>query len=178
MHLLDIGVRPACTLQTERYLGPQDVLVVPANLPILKKVLELEPPTRESITALMARDFPESTETLDYLVRVSRNLPGHRERSSSIALGAAFSFIREGKASALQVLQLMLAEGAMLSTFSPADFAGHRLLADEAEQGNWLDLIGHLAKSGHNADVEFLKRLGKAIRSAKKPPRGRKLKHP
>ncbi|MGO9199158.1 MAG: hypothetical protein ACLQM8_01295 [Limisphaerales bacterium] len=179
MHLLDMGLRPTCAFQsTDIFLNPRDDLLEKQNLPTLKRVLELEPPTQESVTALMAGDFPERTETLDYLVGVSRNLPGHRECLSSVAIRAAFRFIREGKASAVQVLQLMLAEGAMLSTFSPADFAGHRLLVNEEEQGNWLDLIGHLAKSGHSADAEFLKQLGKAIRSAKKPPHRRKLEPP
>lgn len=79
-----------------------------------------------------------------------------------VASRMATSFIYSGDQQAITVLDLTLNEGASLQQLPHPLFADRKPLAGygwKKREGNWIDLIGHLLKTGHAADAEILKKL-------------------
>ncbi len=161
LHLLELGVRPIQNGNPNDIFSPYHRLIENHNLPVLKRVLELEPPTPESLASLLNGHLRPGV-SFDFLCSLSRQFPGHKSRMDQVASRMATSFIYGGDQQAITVLDLALSEGASLQQLPHPLFADRKPLAGygwKKREGNWIDLIGHLLKTGHAADAEILKKL-------------------
>ena len=163
--MLELGVRPLKAIDKHFFLSPQHELLASENLPVLKRALELDPPTAESLSKLMQGFYLKPGATLDWLCTVSRGMPGHIARMSRIMSQAAFAFIYRGEAPALALLDRAASEGGTLADIPQEEIDERRFLQGygwQARRDNLIDLIGHLKKGGRSAEVEALKRIKRA----------------
>jgi hypothetical protein len=170
LYLLEIGVRPIQAIQPDEIIQPYYWLVEDYNLPVLKRALEFEPPTHESLLKLLGNGHVRPGEAFDHLRSLSRQLPHHKERMNRVAFRAAVSFICSGEKEFIALLDQSLQEGASFKHIASPDLEKKELLVGykwRKREGNWIDLIGHLLKSGRHEDAEVVKKL--------KRPRRKKL---
>jgi hypothetical protein len=165
LRLLELGVQPLKALGEDFLRSPQHELLAPDNLPVLKRALELDPPTAESLSKLMQGFYLKPGTTLDWLCSVSKGMPGHAARMSRIMRQAAFAFIYRGEAPALALLDHAGSERGTLADISQEEIEERKFLQGygwKARRDNLIDLIGHLKKAGKSEEVEALKRIKRA----------------
>jgi len=160
--LLELGVRPIAALNEDDLLGTRYVLLEPENLPILKRALEFEPPEPRSLALLFSGHRIELTETIDWLISVSRGVFGHKERMETLVLRAVATFIRRGEKPQINVIDQAIAEGAKLADIPWSRFVKQKLISGrdwQREQGNWIDLMAHFRKTAKTAELNVLMKL-------------------
>ena len=165
--LLELGVRPIQAIDDAPF-GPWSLIVDCENLPVLKRALELERPTEESVAKLLRICERGQLATFDWLCEISRGFPGHRVRMNGMAYRCTAAFIRAGAAEDLAALERCFVEGAKLADIPSHTFAEAKLLNGrdcKDREGNWIDLVARLIKVGRTEDAEVLKKL--------KPPKSR-----
>jgi hypothetical protein len=161
LYLLEIGVRPIQSIQPDEILQPCHWLLEDYNFSVLKRTLELEPPTHESLLKLLGCGHLRPGEVFNYLKSVSRQLPLHQERMNRVACRAATSFIYGGEKESITLLDQSFQEGANIKDIA-FNFEKNEPLTGykwKEREGNWIDLIGHLIKSGRPEDAEAIKKL-------------------
>ncbi len=162
LRLLELGVQPLKALGEDFLRSPQHELLAPGNLRVLKRALELDPPTAETLSKLMQAFYLKPGDTLDWLCSLSRAMPDHETRMSRIMRQAAFAFIYRGEPPELAILDYAASEGGTLADISQEEFKERKFLQGygwKARRDNLIDLIGHLKKAGRSADIEALKRI-------------------
>ena len=177
--LIDLGHRPLEHMTKKPYSVNREILAA-RNRHVLKHAFEVEPPTKESLDALIRCLGFHNNEALAFLIPISGKLPGHKERMSSIARDAAshFIFARDGRTGALPVLEQAMDAGGTLTCFPPYEFAvreprriWHHIDVEEQDE-NRTDLMAHLIQRGFRADADLLRQS----RHAKQPQRRKRAK--
>jgi hypothetical protein len=167
LYLLEIGVRPIETIQPDEIIQPYYWLVEDTNLPVLKRALEFEPPTHKRLLKLLSSGHVRPGVAFNYLRTISRQLPHHKERMSRLAFRAATSFICNGEKEFTALLDLCFQDGASFTGIASSELEKSDLLIGykwRKREGNWIDLIGHLLKSGRREDAEIIKKLKRSRR--------------
>ena len=160
LHLLELGLQPLKALDEHFLVSPHHELLALQNLPVLKRALELDPPTPESLQELMRGFYLKPGTTLDWLCAVSRGMPGHAARMSRIMRQAAVAFINRGEEPALALLDRAASEGGTLVDIPQETIDEQNFLHGygwQARRDNLIDLIGHLKKAGRSEEVEAMK---------------------
>lgn len=161
LHLLEIGVRPIQSIKDDEILSSCLWLVENHNLPVLKRALELEPPTHESLLRLLRGPLRPGA-CFDLLCSVSRQIPNHHTRMNRVAFRAAVAFICTAEKDPITLLDQAFQEGASFKDMSASEFEESKLLSGfhwREREGNWIDLIGILLKAGRTEDAGAIKKL-------------------
>lgn len=162
LHLLEMGVRPIQSIKPDELFDQCCWMMEDRNFPVLKRALELEPPTHESLVKLLSGGPLRPGPAFNLLCSCSRNLPQHQVRMNQVAFRAATSFIWGGESEALTLLNQAFQEGANLKGIPASQFEASKLLTGNdwrKREGNWIDLIGLLLKAGRTDDCEAIKKF-------------------
>lgn len=162
LYLLEMGVRPIQSIKPDELINEVYWMMEDRNFPVLKRALELEPPTHESLLILLNGGHLRPGATFDLLCSLSRELPQHEARMNRVAFSAAMSFVWSGEQERISLLKQAFHEGASLKDIPPSDFEKSKLLAGykwKEREGNWIDLIGILLKAGRTEDANAIKKL-------------------
>lgn len=162
LHLLELGVRPIQSIKPNELFDQCCWMMEDRNYPVLKRALELEPPTHESLSKLLSGGPLRPGPAFDLLRVYSRNLQQHQVRMSEVAFRAATSFIWGGESEAISLLNQAFQEGASLKEIPVSMFETSKLLTGHEwrkREGNWIDLIGLLLKAGRLNDAEAIKKF-------------------
>jgi hypothetical protein len=158
--LLDLGLRPLQASVASDWL-PLNFLTE-GSLPVLEKVIQIEPPTEENIRVFFRHPSDAGERELGLAISLSRTMPGHQERMSEFAFWCVDAFIYHGSQRDLRlVLAAFQGGGTLVGAFE------ERLLQHEFLSGNkWrerrdhlIDLIGALSRAGLTAEVAVLARI-------------------
>lgn len=164
LYLLEMGVRPIQSIRPDQLIDQVQVhwMMEDGNLPVLKRALELEPPTHESLLKLLNGGRLHPGAGFDLLCSLSRELPQHEVRMNRIAFRAAMSFVWSGEPVWINLLKQAFHEGASIKDNPSSDFEESKLLTGHKwreREGNWIDLIGILLKAGRTDDANVIKKL-------------------
>jgi hypothetical protein len=160
LYLLEIGVRPIQTIRPDAIFQPLYHLLEDYNFPVLKRALELEPPTPDSLKKLFKLGHLRQGEPLNFLISISRQHELHQERMDKMAFRAAISYINSGQQENITLLGLAFEEGGRLASTDFSDLKNDNPLTGyrwKEREGHWIDLIGHLTKSGRKEEAEMVK---------------------
>ncbi|MEY2520552.1 MAG: hypothetical protein QOF24_2311 [Verrucomicrobiota bacterium] len=108
---LDLGLRPF-SVETSESIYLHDMLRT-GGLSILKRIFSIEPPTDASLRKIMHGCIHGGAET-EYVLGLSRNIPGHTARMSDLLRQGSISFIHSGYESSLTLAKLAARQGGTL----------------------------------------------------------------